>query len=101
MSAISISENLNPFLAVFPFNYPNISMLNNETETKWDIGQNKDKKLKSDKSILGINSKLIFEARTKSNENNKSDYVLGIIKLNKKRERIINFYDIDSIFCFN
>lgn len=95
------NENINPFLAVFPFNYPNISMLNNETETTWDIGQNKDKKLKSDKSILGINSKVIFEARTKTNENNKSDYVLGIIKLNKKKERIINFYDVDSIFCFS
>ena len=92
------NEILNPSLAVFPYNYPNIEMLNEPSETQWQIGQNKDKKYKNDKSLLGINSRIIYESRSKPT-NNKSEYILGII--NKKHPREINLYDIDSIFCLN
>ena len=92
------NEILNPSLAVFPYNYPNIEMLNEPSETQWQIGQNKDKKHKNDKSLLGINSRIIYESRSKPT-NNKSEYILGII--NKKHPREINLYDIDSIFCLN
>ena len=92
------NEKLNPCLAVFPYNYPNIEMINEPSETKWEIGQNKDKKYKLDKSILGINSRVIYEGRNKP-LSNKSDYIIGII--NKKHPREINLYDIDSIFCIN
>ena len=92
------NEKLNPCLAVFPYNYPNIEMINEPSETKWEIGQNKDKKYKLDKSILGINSRVIYEGRNKP-LSNKSEYIIGII--NKKHPREINLYDIDSIFCIN
>ena len=38
------SDILNPCLAVFPLNYPNISMINNPVETEWKLGQNRDQK---------------------------------------------------------
>ena len=92
------SDTLNPCLAVFPLNYPNISMINNSTETEWKLGQNRDRKLITDKSILGINSRIIYESRNKPTMN-RNQYVLGVI--NKKRNREIDLYDIDAIFNMN
>ena len=92
------SDILNPCLAVFPLNYPNISMINNSVETEWKLGQNRDRKLTTDKSILGINSRIIYESRNKPTMN-RNQYVLGVI--NKKRNREIDLYDIDAIFNIN
>ena len=92
------SDTLNPCLAVFPLNYPNISIINNSTETEWKLGQNRDRKLVTDKSILGINSRIIYESRNKPTMN-RNQYVLGVI--NKKRNREIDLYDIDAIFNIN
>ena len=92
------TDILNPCLAVFPLNYPNISMINNEKETEWKLGQNRDRKLTTDKSILGINSRIIYESRNKPTMN-RSQYILGVI--NKKRKREIDLYDIDAIFNIN
>jgi len=92
------SDFLNPFLAVFPLNYPNISMINNQTSTEWKLGQNRDRKLTTDKSILGLNSRIIYESRNKPS-NNRNKYVLGV--LTKKRPRGVDLYDIDAIFNIN
>ena len=92
------NDILNPCLGVFPLNYPNISMINDPNETEWKLGQNRDRKLITDKSILGINSKIIYESRNKPTMN-RNEYVLGVI--NKKRPREIDIYDIDAIFNIN
>ena len=92
------TDFLNPCLAVFPLNYPNISMINDPIETEWKIGQNRDRKLITDKSLLGINSRLIFESRNKPSMN-RNEYILGV--LNKKHPREIDLYDIDAIFNIN
>lgn len=92
------NDTLNPCLGVFPLNYPNISMINDPNETEWKLGQNRDRKLITDKSILGINSKIIYESRNKPTMN-RNEYVLGVI--NKKRQREIDIYDIDAIFNIN
>ena len=92
------NDILNPCLAVFPLNYPNISMINNPVETEWKLGQNRDRKLITDKSILGINSRIIYESRNKPTMN-RNEYVLGVI--NKKHPREIDLYDIDAIFNIN
>ena len=92
------TDILNPCLAVFPLNYPNISIINNKTETEWKLGQNRDRKLNTDKSILGINSRIIYESRNKPTMN-RNQYILGVI--NKKRNREIDLYDIDAIFNIN
>lgn len=92
------NEETNPSLVVFPLNYPNISILNNEKETQWLYGQNKEKKLKNDKSLICSTPKIIYEGRNKANSN-RSEYVLGII--NKKTKRTIALYDIDSLFPMN
>ena len=92
------TDILNPCLAVFPLNYPNISIINNKTETEWKLGQNRDRKLNTDKSILGINSRIIYESRNKPTMN-RNQYILGVI--NKKGNREIDLYDIDAIFNIN
>ncbi len=92
------NDILNPCLGVFPLNYPNISIINDPTETEWKLGQNRDRKLVKDKSILGINSRIIYESRNKPSMN-RNQYVLGVI--NKKRPREIDLYDIDAIFNIN
>ena len=92
------SDILNPCLAVFPLNYPNISVINDPKETEWKLGQNRDRKLSTDKSILGINSHIIYESRNKPLMN-RNKYILGVI--NKKRKREIDLYDIDEIFNIN
>ena len=75
------TDILNPCLAVFPLNYPNISIINNEKETEWKLGQNRNRKLTTDKSLLGINSRIIYESRNKP-AMNRNQYILGVI--NKK-----------------
>ena len=92
------TDILNPCLAVFPLNYPNISIINNEKETEWKLGQNRNRKLTTDKSLLGINSRIIYESRNKP-AMNRNQYILGVI--NKKRKREIDLYDIDAIFNIN
>jgi len=92
------NDILNPCLGVFPLNYPNISMINNPTETEWKLGQNRDRKLVTDKSLLGINSRIIYESRNKPTMN-RNEYVLGVI--HKKHPREIDLYDIDAIFNIN
>ena len=92
------SDILNPCLGVFPFNYPNIKIINDPVETVWKLGQNRDRKLINDKSILGINSRIIYESRNKPIMN-RNQYILGVI--NKKRQREIELYDIDTIFNIN
>ena len=92
------SDALNPCLAVFPLNHPNISIINNPEETEWKLGQNRDRKLTTDKSILGINSRIIYESRNKPTMN-RNQYILGVV--NKKRKREIDLYDVDAIFNIN
>ena len=92
------SETLNPCLAVFPLNYPSLEVINSPTETQWKLGQNRDRKLSSDKSILGINSRIIYESRNKPMQN-RSQYILGV--LNKKTKRDLDLYEIESIFNMN
>ena len=92
------NDILNPCLGVFPLNYPNISIINDPNETEWKLGQNRDRKLVKDKSILGINSRIIYESRNKPSMN-RNQYILGVI--NKKRRREIDLYDIDAIFNIN
>lgn len=92
------SDILNPCLGVFPLNYPNIIMINDPVETDWKLGQNRDRKLINDKSILGINSRVVFESRNKPTMN-RNQYILGVI--NKKRKREIDLYNIDAIFNIN
>ena len=92
------NDILNHCLGVFPLNYPNISMINNPAETEWKLGQNRDRKLVTDKSLLGINSRIIYESRNKPTMN-RNEYVLGVIQ--KKHPREIDLYDIDAIFNIN
>ena len=92
------SDTLNPCLAVFPLNYPSLEVINTPSETQWKLGQNRDRKLSSDKSILGINSRLIYESRNKPLQN-RNQYVLGI--LNRKTKRELDLYDIEAIFNMN
>ena len=92
------SDILNPCLGVFPLNYPNIKIINDPVETVWKLGQNRDRKLINDKSILGISSRIIYESRNKPMMN-RNQYILGVI--NKKRQREIDLYDIDTIFNIN
>ena len=92
------SESLNPCLAVFPLNYPSLEVINSPTETQWKLGQNRDRKLSSDKSILGINSRIIYESRNKPLLN-RNQYVLGV--LNKKTKRDLDLYEIEAIFNMN
>lgn len=88
----SNTNNINPSLVVFPFNFPDINILNSDDST-WKLGQNKEKKLKHDKSLLGVTPKIIYESRVKP-KSNRSEYVIGI-----KTKRSIALYDIDSIFA--
>ena len=76
-------------------NYPSLDVINNSSKTHWKLGQNRDRQLSTDKSILGINSRIIYESRNKPKQN-RNQYVLGI--LNKKTKREIDLYDIDAIF---
>ena len=76
-------------------NYPSLDVINNSSQTHWKLGQNRDRQLSTDKSILGINSRIIYESRNKPKQN-RNQYVLGI--LNKKTKREIDLYDIDAIF---
>ena len=92
------SDLINPCLAVFPLNYPSLDIINNTSETIWKLGQNRDRKLSTDKSIFGINSHIIYESRNKPLQN-RNQYVLGI--LNKKTKREIDLYDIEAIFNMN
>ena len=92
------SDTLNPCLAVFPLNYPSLEVINTPSETQWKLGQNRDRKLSSDKSILGINSRIIYESRNKPLQN-RNQYVLGI--LNRKTKRELDLYDIEAIFNMN
>ena len=92
------SDTINPCLAVFPLNYPSLEVINTPSETQWKLGQNRDRKLSSDKSILGINSRIIYESRNKPLQN-RNQYVLGI--LNKKTKRELDLYDIEAIFNMN
>ena len=92
------SDTLNPCLAVFPLNYPSLEVINTPSETQWKLGQNRDRKLSSDKSILGINSRIIYESRNKPLQN-RNQYVIGI--LNRKTKRELDLYDIEAIFNMN
>ena len=92
------SDSINPCLAVFPLNYPSLEVINSPTETQWKLGQNRDRKLSSDKSILGINSRIIYESRNKPMQN-RNQYILGV--LNKKTKRDLDLYEIESIFNMN
>ena len=92
------SDTINPCLAVFPLNYPSLEVINTPSETQWKLGQNRDRKLSSDKSILGINSRIIYESRNKPLQN-RNQYVLGI--LNRKTKRELDLYDIEAIFNMN
>lgn len=92
------SDTLNPCLAVFPLNYPSIEIINTPSITQWKLGQNRDRKLSTDKSILGINSRIIYESRNKPMQN-RNQYILGV--LNKKTKRELDLYDIESIFNMN
>jgi hypothetical protein len=92
------SDTINPCLAVFPLNYPSIEIINTPSITQWKLGQNRDRKLSTDKSILGINSRIIYESRNKPMQN-RNQYVLGV--LNKKTKRELDLYDIESIFNMN
>ena len=92
------SDSINPCLAVFPLNYPSLEIINNTSETHWKLGQNRDRKLSTDKSILGINSRIIYESRNKPMLN-RNQYVLGV--LNKKTKRDLDLYEIEAIFNMN
>ena len=92
------SDTINPCLAVFPLNYPSLEVINNTAETQWKLGQNRDRKLSSDKSIIGINSRIIYESRNKPMQN-RNQYVLGV--LNRKTKRELDLYEIEAIFNIN
>ena len=96
-SNIDDNSEINPSLAVFPMNHPNLNIINDEERTQWTLCQNRDKKRKDDKLLLGENNRIIFDSKTKMNKN-MSDYVIGIFS-RKKRE--LKFVDIDSIFPMN
>jgi hypothetical protein len=91
----SDESSLSPSLVVFPSNHPNLQTLN--TETAWALCQNRDKKRKEDKLLLGESKRIIFESKTKM-QKNMSDYVVGIFS---KKKRELRFVDIDSIFSMN
>lgn len=90
-------EVLNPSLVVFPLNYPNMNNLNDEDNTKFVLCQNRDKKRKEDKLLLGESAKMIYEAKTKTGKN-LSDYVVAIFS---KKKREMKFVDIEGIFSIN
>jgi hypothetical protein len=96
-SNIDDASEINPSLAVFPMNHPNLNIINDEERTQWTLCQNRDKKRKDDKLLLGENNRIIFDSKTKMSKN-MSDYVIGIFS-RKKRE--LKFVDIDSIFPMN
>lgn len=86
---------INPSLVVFPNNHPALTTLNDETA--WALCNNRDKKRKEDKLLLGENKRILFEAKTKM-QKNLSEYVIGIYS---KKKRELKFVDIDSIFSMN
>ena len=88
-------STLNPSLVVFPSNHPDLNSIN--TETTWAMCQNRDKKRKEDKLLLGESNRILFESKTRM-QKNMSDYVIGVFS-NKKRA--LSFVDIDSIFSVN
>jgi hypothetical protein len=90
-------EIINPSLVVFPMNHPRLEVINDEEKAQWALCQNRDKKRRDDKLLLGESNRIIFDSKTKMNKN-QSDYVLGIFS-RKKRE--LKFYDVDSIFPIN
>jgi hypothetical protein len=84
-------------LVVFPLNHPNLNILNDQQQNRFILCQNREKKRKEDKLLLGESSKIIYEAKTKMNKN-LSDYVVGIFS---KKKREMTFVDIDGIFSIN
>ena len=89
------NNTLNPSLVVFPNNHPNLDLLN--SETAWAFCNNRDKKRKEDKLLMGESKRIIFEAKTRM-QKNLSDYVIGVYS---KKKRQLKFVDIDSIFSMN
>src|SRR6185437_6870500 len=90
-------ETANPSLVVFPYNYPKLDLLNDENESKWLICENKSKKFKDDKLLLGETKTILYNAKSKL-DRNLSTYVIGIYS---KKKRKMKFVDVDSIFSVN
>jgi hypothetical protein len=87
-------DTINPSIVLFPQNFPNLDLINDSDTTSWCLGQNKDKKLKDDKILIGQNHKILFESKNRPS-NNLSEYVLGVYH---KRKRDLKIYDIEGIF---
>jgi hypothetical protein len=76
-------------------NFPKIENLNNLEQTKFALCRNKDRP--EDKILLGENTKIVYEAKSKL-KNNLSDYVIGIFS---KKKRTMKFVDLEGIFPVN
>jgi hypothetical protein len=62
-------DSQKPNIMVFPNNFPNLEEINDADSTKWMYFQNKDKKFKEDKMLLGENEKISYEGKSKMNNN--------------------------------
>ena len=69
-----INKTYSNKIVTFPMNYPKLENLNNE-DTNWVLGENKDKKRREEKILLGETERLLYDGRSKHqiNSNNLSE----------------------------
>ena len=46
-------------------NHPRIETINDSESSNWILGENKDKKKREEKTLLGETNKIIFEGKSK------------------------------------
>ena len=85
-------ETSNPSLVVFPYNHPKLECLNDETQSKWLVFENKNKKFRDEKMLLGATGTILYESKSRM-EKNLSNYVIGIYN---KKKRKLKFVDVES-----
>lgn len=53
------------FLVTFPLNHPNLYSINDEDNARWILGENKDKKKREEKILIGETARLFYEGKSK------------------------------------
>ena len=54
-------------------NHPKLDTINDEDNSAWLLGENKDKKRKEEKILLGETNKILFDGKTKLQTNTNSN----------------------------
>ena len=63
-----INFNLLYWLVTFPLNHPKLDTLNDD-KTNWILGENKDKKRREEKILLGETERMLYDGKSKSQIN--------------------------------